>query len=320
MSLSKYLFIGLGATALGAGVMWLSKESETTKFDPKEHTLAKLHDILEETYLEYACSYIFYHNLINNMKEQGQFSPNMLESIKVKVLEYTKSRDEIVCKRFKITPDLLEQWIRKHQNDSKVQQVLKDISDLHDQAIIKQQMNEIHFHIPEKLTREVYLQIVRKVQACTRHDAYNRVQSLLKSQGKDKLTNEELDDILEKIANESQETYREKALGLYGVVVPEGEKAKRLLQKAYLVYSTTSSIRAAPGQPVLKSRWNEQIQAEQKIHGDILTKIQNGERVEGIEKNPLDSADTDVVVDYSSVPGFLHREKSTISGEDKLRI
>ena len=51
-----------------------------------------------------------------------------------------------------------------------------------------------------------------------------------------------------------------------------------------------------------------------------MTKLQHGERVDGIEKDPLASAEPDVVYDYSSIPGFLKREQSSISGEDKLRI
>jgi hypothetical protein len=75
MSLSKYLLAAGAATALGVGMLWLSKESETVKFDPSVHTLAKLLDVLEDVYLEYACSYIFFYNTILSMKEQGKFSP-----------------------------------------------------------------------------------------------------------------------------------------------------------------------------------------------------------------------------------------------------
>ena len=71
MSLSKYLFVGLGVTAVGAGIVWLSRDGEAIKFDSKEHTLENLHDVLEEFYLEYASSYIFYYNMISNLKEQG---------------------------------------------------------------------------------------------------------------------------------------------------------------------------------------------------------------------------------------------------------
>ncbi len=102
--------------------------------------------------------------------------------------------------------------------------------------------------------------------------------------------------------------------------LPQSEKAKNLLQKAYLKYSTQRELKTKTGDTGLKSHWQQQIQQEQKVHAEILHKIQLGERVEGIEKDPLDSKETDVVYDYSSVPGFLQREKSSVSGEEKLRV
>ena len=199
MSLSKYLLIGLGVTAVGAGVLWLSREAEVTKFDPKIHTLEKLLDILEETYLEYGCGYIFYYNMILNLKSDGSMKPEMLESVKSKVSDFTKTRDTIVCKRFKITPEFFEQWIRKFKTDKKVVEIFNNINELYDQAIIQHNIKAIHFDIPEKLTRESYLQVAKKVQACVRHEAYNQVQNVLHKTKKDKVTSEEMDDILEVI-------------------------------------------------------------------------------------------------------------------------
>lgn len=259
MSLSKALLIGAGVTAVGATVMWLSRDTETVKFDPKVHTLEKLHKLLEETYLEYACAYIFYYNMILNIKEAGQFKPEMLDSIKTRVLEYTKVRDEQICKRAGITPAFYEAWIRKYNDDRKVQQTFADIADLHEQAIIKHNIREMHFDIPESLSREKYVQIARKVQACSRHEAYNRVQAILKREGKDKITNDEMDEILESIGNECQEKFRIEAMRLYGVEVPAGEVPKHFLQKAYLKFSTVSGIKTQPGEPVVRSKWNEQI-------------------------------------------------------------
>lgn len=229
MSLSKYLLIGaLGAGAIG-GILWLSKEGETVKFDSKLHTLEKLHDILEDTFLEYACSYIFFYNILLNLKDQKQYNEEVLQSILARVSQYTKERDITICKRFGITPDLLEVWTRKYADDKKVSQILKDIQDLHDQAIIKQNIKELHFGIPEKFTREIYLQIARKVQACLRHEAYIQVQALLKVSGKDAITNEEMDEILDKIGFEKQEKFRIAAMKLYGIEVPAGEVPKRFL-------------------------------------------------------------------------------------------
>ena len=178
----------------------------------------------------------------------------------------------------------------------------------------------MHYQLSDALTREVYVQVSRKVLACVRHECYNQVQEILKREGRSQITNEELDEILDKIGEKYQEGYRVGAMKLYGVEVPEGEVPKRYLQKAYLKFSTISTVESEPGKPATRPKWNSLVQHEQKVHGEQLEKIRLGERIEGIEKNPLDSAETDIVVDYSMVPGFLQREKSKISGEDKLRI
>jgi hypothetical protein len=78
MSLSKYLLIGLGVTAVGAGVLWLSRDTETLKFDPKVHTKEKLLEIFGDLYLEYVSAYIFFYNMILNLKEESKDKKNIL--------------------------------------------------------------------------------------------------------------------------------------------------------------------------------------------------------------------------------------------------
>lgn len=268
MSLSKYLIAASAVTAIGAGVLWLSRESETVKFDAKVHTLAKLLDTLDDIYLEYACAYIFFYNTILNMKEQGKFNEQTQDAIVARAKEYTKVRDDTVCKRLGITPAFLEQWIRQYQNEPKVLEVFKNIEDLQDQALIKHQIKEMNYELHEKLTREAYVQISRKVLACIRHEAYNQIQEILKKEGRTSVTNDELDEILGTIGDKYQESYRIGALKLFNVEVPEGQIAKRYLQKAYLKYSSISSLKTEPGQPVVRSKYNDQIQHEQKVHGE----------------------------------------------------
>ena len=43
------------------------------------HTVDKLVEILNELYLDYAGSYLFYYDIILNQKEQGTFRPEMIE-------------------------------------------------------------------------------------------------------------------------------------------------------------------------------------------------------------------------------------------------
>ncbi len=78
MSLSKYLLIGLGVTAVGAGVLWLSRDTETLKFDPKVHTKEKLLEIFGDLYLEYVSAYIFFYNIVLNLKEESKDKKNIL--------------------------------------------------------------------------------------------------------------------------------------------------------------------------------------------------------------------------------------------------
>lgn len=91
--------------------------------------------------------------------------------------------------------------------------MLKDISDLADQVFVKQELKEIHFHIPKELTRETYLQIVRKVQAAVRHSIWKKMQA----KGVGKLTNEEMDLMAEAIKLQEQEGFRKRAMELYNV-------------------------------------------------------------------------------------------------------
>ena len=102
---------------------------------------------------------------------------------------------------------------------------MADIEDLADQVLNKQQVKEIHFDLPESLTRESYMQVSRKIQAAVRHSAYNHIHM----NGKDKVTEEELDQILLKIKTDEQEGYRNKALALFNIQIPQGLTAKQLL-------------------------------------------------------------------------------------------
>lgn len=100
--------------------------------------------------------------------------------------------------------------------------------------------------------------------------------------------------------------------------VRDEDNPKRMMQKAYLVYSTISSVKSEDG-TVVRAKWQDQISHEHKVHADIMTKLASGERVDGIEKDPLESTEADYSYDYNVVPGFLRREKST-TGDDKYHL
>ena len=162
------------------------------------------------------------------------------------------------------------------------------------------------------------MQVIRKTQAAVRHSAYNRIHL----NGKDRVTKEEMDEICYKIKNEEQEGFREKALALYGIEVPLGHTAKQILQMAFVKYSTVSSIteKGKSDSKFYRSHFSKFIATEQKNHLELLEKIQRGERIPGIEKDPLLSAESDIIMEYNMLPGYVRKETSTVGSGDRLRM
>ena len=130
MSLSKYMLLGAGVAVAGATLLYFAKDTDSMKFDSKVHTVQKLMDILEELYLDYAGSYLFYYDILLNQKEQGTFKPDMIDQIRVRVEELTRQNDITLCQRHNISTDFLQEWIQKYHKDARVAAVLKNISDI----------------------------------------------------------------------------------------------------------------------------------------------------------------------------------------------
>ena len=95
----------------------MKDEGGDMKFDYHEHTLAKLHTILDDLYYEYACGYIHFYNLLVNLKESKELTQSHVENMQAQIKHFTGLKDEQVCQKHKITPLFLEEWIQKQRND-----------------------------------------------------------------------------------------------------------------------------------------------------------------------------------------------------------
>ncbi len=63
---------------------------------------------MEEEYLEYACAYIFYYNMLINLKDKGELTEHHMQGITVQMDKYTDEKDQHVCKRHGITLDFFK--------------------------------------------------------------------------------------------------------------------------------------------------------------------------------------------------------------------
>lgn len=73
--------------------------------------MEKLLEIVDELYLDYAGSYLFFYDIILNQKEQGTFKPELIDQIKLRIDDLTRQNDIILCARHQISSDFLQDWI-----------------------------------------------------------------------------------------------------------------------------------------------------------------------------------------------------------------
>lgn len=185
--------IGGGAllALVGAGAWYLTREGTQIKFDESKHTRDKLLLIINDLYIEYACSYIFIHNLMMRMKADGQLNPDMMENIKARMEVMTDEKDKEVAKLHGIDTDFLEQWLKKYQNDPDIKEFNSKVMDLYKQVTEGRDLEKLGFELTEGFTKESYMQVLRKFFAALRHAAYPLFQKELKDTGKDVLTVED---------------------------------------------------------------------------------------------------------------------------------
>lgn len=81
------------------------------------HTLKKLYEILDDMYYEYASGYVHFLNILDNMKQSGQGTQEVIDHMKVQMHSYSNERDELVCKKHNITGLFLEEWIAREKFD-----------------------------------------------------------------------------------------------------------------------------------------------------------------------------------------------------------
>lgn len=51
-----------------------------------------------------------------------------------------------------------------------------------------------------------------------------------------------------------------------------------------------------------------------------MEKIKAGERLEGIEEDPILSKECEYEYEYNMIPGYLKREESSVVGEHKIKL
>ena len=111
---------------------------------------------------------------------------------------------------------------------------------------------------------------------------YPKIQQKLKDSGRYELEPKEIEEIRTELTEAIMEEQRKKVFELFDIKTDESHK--KVLQKAYLKYSTV--VREEGGEGI-RATWQSQVTHEQKVHLELCDKLFKGEAIPGIESDPL---------------------------------
>ena len=236
------------AIGLGVGVYLLSKDQEVKLDVTGKHRIENLHILLNELHLEYTCIYSRYYNLLIKMKDQGRLMPQVKNQIEGDLLKDLAQKNQQVVElieterdRFKegLTVKGLEQWTAHFSKDAEVKRLAQNIKKLHEDVFEKECIDQVAFELPEKLDKQMYMKIYRKIWATVRHDLWARIQQEKKTLNTANINEETFN----RLYTEVHATFESIRTDIYSKLMGEDvEKweARANMQKAYITFSTLS--------------------------------------------------------------------------------
>jgi hypothetical protein len=118
------------------------------------------------------------------LKDQNRLNPKVKSQIEQDLQKDLVQKNSQICEsieterdKFKegLTVKGLEQWTAHFKNDEEVRRLAKNITKLHEDVFVRENIDHIAFELPEKLDKQMYIKIYRKIWATIRHDLWARI-------------------------------------------------------------------------------------------------------------------------------------------------
>ena len=170
-----------------------------------------------------------------------------------------------------LTVQVLEAWIAHYANDPYVIDQVKAMETLHNDVFVRQNVKHIDFSddIPEKFNKEMYISTFRKIWATIRHDIYEEIKKRKKELRKEVLPDEDFAEIYKTVHDRFEKIRGDIYCLMMDQTDIEDGKAREIMQKAYVTYSTVTHIESEDGEGV-RSRWADQVNVVLKKHGEYI--------------------------------------------------
>lgn len=237
---------------MGIGFYFLSKEDNEVALDFNgKHSVKNLITLLKELNLEYICMYTRYYSMMLKMKEQGKLNPNTSHRIEMELsADMAKKNHQILLQtegdrdEFKkgLTVDGLRKWTEHFKDHEEIKKLAVAQQKLHEEVFVKFKVEEIAFELPEKLDKQMYMKIYRKIWATIRHDLWVRIQEEKKKQNSVHIPEDKFNSLYAEV-HDTFETIR---MEIYSKLMGEDVErhtAREFMQKAYIKFATLSMDR-----------------------------------------------------------------------------
>ena len=315
-SVALYTTVAIG---LGVGIYFLSKDYDVSLDLNDKHKLENLHLLLNELHLEYTCIYTRYYNLLLKLKDQNRVNPKVKNQIEQDLLKDLAQKNGQICEsietdrdKFKegLTVKGLEQWTAHFKNDPEVRRLAQNIKKLHEDVFTRENIDQIAFELPEKLDKQMYIKIYRKIWATIRHDLWARIQQEKKTQNTANLS----EDTFNKLYSEVHASFETVRMEIYSKLMGEDVErweARSCMQKAYITYATLSQIHT-PGSAV-RSRWADLINEAAQQHGEYIEQFSKGQFYKNIEEDPRDTVESDEKISLANFSNYGLSKQKTLA-------
>lgn len=153
-------------------------------FDPKVHTVEKLRQIMDEIFIESATLYCQKIRLVREMKKNGEFKgKESIEILLEKQQKEVKEAESDTYKEYKVTEQLVLQWMQKYHDDPYINQKFNKLKQIHQNVFTSEQGEGTMDHLPSAklpvgMNETNYILIFRKQQQIFRHEVYKAVQDV----------------------------------------------------------------------------------------------------------------------------------------------
>ena len=140
---------------------------------------------MEELKLEFTCIYVRHYNLIWKTKEAGTFQPQHLSDLRAQVEPEKNDKFKQVVEHYPgFSTEIVNHWITKNLNNPTIKKQISELDKLYDDVYVHQRITDLGYQseIPERMTRERYIRIYRKIFATLRHDLYVKLMDFKRKQ------------------------------------------------------------------------------------------------------------------------------------------